>query len=329
MAPRTSVVKSSKSLPTQIGELLVKVGVAGGGKIFTSISARSLSQPSIVCETKYDIVPEFEASGVGAVASGVCVKLSLYHCKSTPVADNVSIVLPTHAESGEITVGGAVSLVVTVTSARSLSQASTVCDTKYEIVPEFETSGVGALASGVCVILSLYHCKSTPIAESGVITSPTHAEIGDITVGGAVSLVVTAISARSLSHPPTVCDTKYEIVPEFETSGVGAVASGVVVVLSLYHCKSTPVAKSGVITSPTQAEIGETTVGGFASVVITLISARSLSQPSSVCVTKYDIVPSSVVEGVILACAVPFVAVVYHFNVVPVAESGVGVSLMQ
>jgi hypothetical protein len=73
------------------------------------------------------------------------------------------------------------------------------------------------------------------------------------------------------------------------------------------------------------------TVGlGVSTVTVTLSSALGPSQPFSVWLTKYEVMPDTVVEGVgAVARAVPPDAAEYHLSAVPVAVNGNALALKQ
>src|SRR5690554_7668555 len=102
-------------------------------------------------------------------------------------------------------------------------------------------------------------------------------------------------------------------------------------VAEVYHFRVVPVADNCEAVSPCVYVTGEATVGAVGSaIVVTTISARGLSCPLTVWLTKYDLFPTVCVDGVgAVLELVPPVALVYHFRAVPVAVSGTAVSFWQ
>ena len=88
VADGTKAVDNSIFFPTHTGEFVVIVGVEGGAMIDTTISARALSQPFSVCETKFRISDTVVVTGVGAVVKPVPPVAPVYHNKPVPVAES-------------------------------------------------------------------------------------------------------------------------------------------------------------------------------------------------------------------------------------------------
>jgi hypothetical protein len=188
--------------------------------------------------------------------------------------------------------------------------------------------GVGAVTLPVPPVAVVYHNNPVPVAVRGTDVSFWQYVTG-VVIAGAIgkAFIVTTISALGLSHP-IVWLTQYEVFPEAEVEGVGAVTLPVQPVKVVYHNNPVPVAVRGAAVAPWQYVTGVVTAGASGKVVtVTTISALGPSQLLTlVWLTQYDVFPDTAVEGVgAVVLPVPPVAVVYHNKPVPVAVSAAAV----
>ena len=114
--------------------------------------------------------------------------------------------------------------------------------------------GIGAVVLAVPPVATVYHFSEVPDALSAAAAAPSQRLSVAATTGAAGrALTFTAMDARKPSQPPAEDWLTYQVVvPAAVVDGVGADASAVPPLATVYHFKEEPVAVSAVAASPTQ-----------------------------------------------------------------------------
>jgi hypothetical protein len=269
--PPVAVVYHKRPVPVAVREAAVSfwqyvTGVTAGasGKAFTvtTISALGLSQP-IVWLTQYEVLPVVTVEGVGAIALPAPPVAVVYHSRPVPVAVRGTAVSFWQYVTGVVVAGAnGKAFTVTTISALGLSQP-VVWLTQYEVFPDVAVEGVGAVTLPVPPVATVYHKRPVPVAVRGEAVSFWQYVTGDVTTGAdGKAFTVTTISALGLSQLLTlVWLTQYEVLPEVDVDGVGAVPLPVPPVATVYHNSPVPVAVRGMVVAPWQYVTGVVTVG--------------------------------------------------------------------
>jgi hypothetical protein len=256
----------------------------GSALTVTTISALGPSQLlAFVWLTQYEVLPGVVVEGVGAITLPVPPVAVVYHNSPVPVAVREAAVSFWQYVTGVVTAGAnAKALTVTTISALGLSQPI-VWLTQYEVLSAVVVEGVGAVALPVPPVAVVYHNRLVPVAVSGAAVAPWQYVTGDITTGAdGKTFTVTTISALGPSQLLAfVWLTQYEVLPEVEVDGVGAVTLPVPPVATVYHNSPVPVAVRGTAVAPWQYVTGVVTAGASGrAFTVTVTCELTVTDPS-------------------------------------------------